>query len=550
MDTASCPIVAGAPEVMKAAFTKEIDFFAARGIEYVDPAVDVRRAEPDCAQQHVRDLGPAPRHHRGRERLRLPRRAATALDAVRRARWRTRAARSSRRSRRRTASRSSCSAARTTRDPGLNHGVLEEFQVLGYPILSMRSIPKDPRLARALLRGGPRRGARSRSPLDVHRRVAGELLDQQRAEGLGGEVRRAAPERRGARSLELQVRPRRADLRPHRQHHRLERDALRGAARHRRQQAGRLDQDPRQDVRAHAQAPRGTARGAGGEKERARKAGRSEAARAARASGRDRSARPAQARPEAVRRFAEMEAAYEAYLVEETTPAAFADLEWTAKREPAPSCGMPALPESRSTNLVQIQRVRRNHDDASSRLQGHRGGARAFEARERERLGLGAEPVEAVARSEPADLHPDAARRRRRFSSAASPWRTTSSSRPRCAASATRFETLDCPTTRRCRFGKEFGNRGQCNPTYFTVGNLVKYLDRRCATSRACPTTDDRRELRLPHRRRVRPVPLRHVRHRVPQGAPRRRLRRLPRDAVPAAGRPQAGDGRRASASR
>ena len=29
---------------------------------------------------------------------------------------------------------------------------------------------------------------------------------------------------------------------------------------------------------------------------------------------------------------------------------------------------------------------------------------------------------------------------------------------------------------RRSSFGKEFGNRGQCNPTYFTVGNLVKYL--------------------------------------------------------------------------
>ncbi|MBA9086646.1 putative nucleotide-binding protein (sugar kinase/HSP70/actin superfamily) [Fontibacillus solani] len=28
-------------------------------------------------------------------------------------------------------------------DPGLNHSVLEEFQVLGYPVLSMRSIPKD-----------------------------------------------------------------------------------------------------------------------------------------------------------------------------------------------------------------------------------------------------------------------------------------------------------------------------------------------------------------------------------------------------------------------
>ena len=24
--------------------------------------------------------------------------------------------------------------------------------------------------------------------------------------------------------------------------------------------------------------------------------------------------------------------------------------------------------------------------------------------------------------------------------------------------------------------GKEYGNNGQCNPTYFTVGNLVQYL--------------------------------------------------------------------------
>jgi predicted nucleotide-binding protein (sugar kinase/HSP70/actin superfamily) len=28
-------------------------------------------------------------------------------------------------------------------DPGMNHGVLEEYQSMGYPILSMRSIPKD-----------------------------------------------------------------------------------------------------------------------------------------------------------------------------------------------------------------------------------------------------------------------------------------------------------------------------------------------------------------------------------------------------------------------
>jgi predicted nucleotide-binding protein (sugar kinase/HSP70/actin superfamily) len=35
---------------------------------------------------------------------------------------------------------------------------------------------------------------------------------------------------------------------------------------------------------------------------------------------------------------------------------------------------------------------------------------------------------------------------------------------------------LDCPTTEAFQVGKEFGNRGQCNPTYFTVGNLVQYL--------------------------------------------------------------------------
>jgi predicted nucleotide-binding protein (sugar kinase/HSP70/actin superfamily) len=40
------------------------------------------------------------------------------------------------------------------------------------------------------------------------------------------------------------------------------------------------------------------------------------------------------------------------------------------------------------------------------------------------------------------------------------------------------YETiaLDAPDNDALRVGKEFGNRAQCNPTYFTVGNLVKYL--------------------------------------------------------------------------
>jgi len=39
-----------------------------------------------------------------------------------------------------------------------------------------------------------------------------------------------------------------------------------------------------------------------------------------------------------------------------------------------------------------------------------------------------------------------------------------------------KVKAIDCPDNSALTFGKEFGNRGQCNPTYFTVGNLVKYL--------------------------------------------------------------------------
>ncbi|MCO4746230.1 MAG: 2-hydroxyglutaryl-CoA dehydratase [Proteobacteria bacterium] len=39
-----------------------------------------------------------------------------------------------------------------------------------------------------------------------------------------------------------------------------------------------------------------------------------------------------------------------------------------------------------------------------------------------------------------------------------------------------KVQTMDVPNQESLQFGKEFGNRGQCSPTYFTVGNLVKHL--------------------------------------------------------------------------
>jgi len=39
-----------------------------------------------------------------------------------------------------------------------------------------------------------------------------------------------------------------------------------------------------------------------------------------------------------------------------------------------------------------------------------------------------------------------------------------------------KVKVLDAPDMEALRHGREFGNRGQCNPTYFTVGNLIKFL--------------------------------------------------------------------------
>lgn len=39
-------------------------------------------------------------------------------------------------------------------------------------------------------------------------------------------------------------------------------------------------------------------------------------------------------------------------------------------------------------------------------------------------------------------------------------------------------EALPTPDVRAFQIGKEYGNNGQCNPTYFTVGNLIQHLQR------------------------------------------------------------------------
>jgi activator of 2-hydroxyglutaryl-CoA dehydratase/predicted nucleotide-binding protein (sugar kinase/HSP70/actin superfamily) len=163
MESTTCPIVAGCPNVMKAAFTKEVDFFARAGLEYIDGAITlternyfkkqmfemwgerlgITEDENDLAcEQGFAALKAFDEEmqHRGMEildRVEAENQVAVLLLA-----------------------------RPYHNDPGLNHDVLEEFQALGYPILSIRSVPKDPAWLRRFFKEDLERGLVS-SPLEV-----------------------------------------------------------------------------------------------------------------------------------------------------------------------------------------------------------------------------------------------------------------------------------------------------------------------------------------------------------------------------------------------
>jgi len=142
MDDTSCPIVSGVPDVQKAAFTKEVDFFAERNIDYLNPAVTFSERNM-LAKQMFRafgeylDLTRDESDHAVRQGLK----AMSELD--RRMQLRGREILED------VEANDKLALLMLGRpyhsDPGLNHGVLEEFQALGYPVLSIRSIPKDPK---------------------------------------------------------------------------------------------------------------------------------------------------------------------------------------------------------------------------------------------------------------------------------------------------------------------------------------------------------------------------------------------------------------------
>jgi predicted nucleotide-binding protein (sugar kinase/HSP70/actin superfamily) len=100
---------------------------------------------------------------------------------------------------------------------------------------------------------------------------------------------------------------------------------------------------------------------------------------------------------------------------------------------------------------------------------------KAFEAEERKKLGIDDGPVEHWH-----DPNPQAFTRRDRETTTILNGGLTVAHDVLIAAALAgigySMEPLACPDVEALRLGKEFGNRGQCNPTYFTVGNLIKHL--------------------------------------------------------------------------
>lgn len=139
-DHATCPIVAGTPDVIKAAFTKEQDFFATRGIEYLDPALSF--SEPVRMKQTLFDTWSARLGITADENDHAVDQALAALRAYDQdVQDKGRAVLDAVEGENRVAI---LMIGRPYHmDPGLHHGIPDEFQVLGYPILSIRSIPKD-----------------------------------------------------------------------------------------------------------------------------------------------------------------------------------------------------------------------------------------------------------------------------------------------------------------------------------------------------------------------------------------------------------------------
>lgn len=159
----ACATVIATPQTVRAMFIKEVDVFAQHGVDYMYPLLDVSNREMLTWQmfQAWRDVMGL-----GKEENR--RAVDEGFKALRH--WKSTIRRQGREiidTLEREQRLGIVMLGRSYHhDPGLNHGILEEFQKLGYPILSQDTLPVDDDLVDKLFGDEVRDGVISH-PLDI-----------------------------------------------------------------------------------------------------------------------------------------------------------------------------------------------------------------------------------------------------------------------------------------------------------------------------------------------------------------------------------------------
>ncbi len=159
----ACPTVALTPQTVRAAFTKEEDLFAALGVRYLYPLLNLDdrryfRRQMFEAWEPLLGLSPEENERaveiafaaQARYEASIRRRARDVLEALER-----------------DGRLGVVLLGRPYHhDPGLNHGIAEELQKLGYPVFSQSTLPLDEDLLERLF-GDEIRAGTIQHPLDI-----------------------------------------------------------------------------------------------------------------------------------------------------------------------------------------------------------------------------------------------------------------------------------------------------------------------------------------------------------------------------------------------
>jgi predicted nucleotide-binding protein (sugar kinase/HSP70/actin superfamily) len=137
----ACPTVTATPAATKAAFTKESDLFTEMGVKFLDPLINCGKPvlfERQMFESFREILGLSPE-----ENQRASQEAMKAMEQFTEGILRNQGREILRKLEAEDGIGIVLLARPYHNDPGLNHDILEEFQKLGYPVLTQASLPID-----------------------------------------------------------------------------------------------------------------------------------------------------------------------------------------------------------------------------------------------------------------------------------------------------------------------------------------------------------------------------------------------------------------------